>query len=38
MHGYTPQLAVEFGRKVLFSTERPSFTELDSHVRDVKTR
>jgi hypothetical protein len=29
MHGYTPQLAVEFGRKVLFSTERPSFTELD---------
>jgi chemotaxis protein MotA len=38
MHGYTPQLAVEFGRKVLFSTERPSFVELDSHVRDVKTR
>ncbi|MDP9902311.1 flagellar motor stator protein MotA [Variovorax ginsengisoli] len=36
LHGCAPQLAVEFGRKVLFSTERPSFTELDSHVREVK--
>ena len=24
--------------KVLFSTERPSFTELDDHVREVKAR
>ena len=38
LNGYAPQLAVEFGRKVLRSTERPSFTELDGHVRDVKTR
>lgn len=38
LSGYAPQLAVEFGRKVLFSTERPSFTELDMHVRDVKSR
>jgi chemotaxis protein MotA len=38
LNGYAPQLAVEFGRKVLFSTERPSFTELDSHVREVKAR
>lgn len=37
MHGYTPQLAVEFGRKVLFSTERPSFAELEDHVRGAKT-
>lgn len=36
LNGYAPQLAVEFGRKVLFSTERPSFTELDQHVREVK--
>jgi chemotaxis protein MotA len=38
LNGYAPQLAVEFGRKVLFSTERPTFTELDSHVREVKSR
>lgn len=36
LNGYAPQLAVEFGRKVLFSTERPSFTELEAHVREVK--
>lgn len=38
LSGYAPQLAVEFGRKILFSTDRPSFTELDQHVRDVKKR
>lgn len=38
MNGYAPQLAVEFGRKILRSTERPSFTELDGHVREVKSR
>lgn len=38
LNGYAPQLAVEFGRKVLRSTERPSFSELDGHVRDVKSR
>jgi len=38
LNGYAPQLAVEFGRKVLFSTERPSFSELDEHVREVKKR
>jgi chemotaxis protein MotA len=36
MNGYAPQLAVEFGRKVLYSTERPSFSELDEHVRAAK--
>lgn len=36
MNGYAPAIAVEFGRKVLFSTERPSFSELESHVKDVK--
>lgn len=38
LNGYAPQLSVEFGRKILFSTDRPSFTELDGHVRDVKSR
>lgn len=33
MHGYAPQLAVEFGRKALHTAERPSFTELEDHVR-----
>lgn len=37
MHGYPPQIAVEFGRKVLYSTERPSFTELEDHVRENKS-
>ena len=37
LNGYAPQLAVEFGRKILRSTERPSFTELDGHVREVKS-
>lgn len=37
MNGYPPQLAVEFGRKVLFSMVRPSFSELEEHVRQAKT-
>jgi chemotaxis protein MotA len=36
MNAYPPQVAVEFGRKVLYSTERPSFQELDSHLRELK--
>jgi len=37
LHGYVPQIAIEFGRKTLFSTERPSFDELEEHVRQVKS-
>ena len=33
MQGYNPSTAIEFGRKVLFSTERPTFLELENHVR-----
>jgi chemotaxis protein MotA len=33
LNGYSPALAVEFGRKVLYSTERPSFLELEAHVK-----
>ena len=38
LNGYAPAIAVEFGRKVLFSPERPSFTELEEHVRRVKSK
>ena len=33
MQGYNPSTAIEFGRKVLYSTERPTFVELDSYVK-----
>ena len=36
MQGYNPSTAIEFGRKVLFSTERPTFIELEGHVRGKK--
>ena len=35
MNGYAPQVAVEFGRKVLFASDRPSFIELEE---DLKAR
>lgn len=37
MNGYAPQIAVEFGRKTLFSSERPTFIELEEHVREAKS-
>jgi chemotaxis protein MotA len=36
LNGYSPALSVEFGRKVLYSTERPSFAELETHVKSTK--
>jgi chemotaxis protein MotA len=36
MQGYAPQVAVEFGRKVLYSGDRPTFTELENHVKGRK--
>lgn len=38
LNGYAPALAVEFGRKVLFSTERPSFAELEKHIKQSKAK
>lgn len=38
LNGYAPALAVEFGRKVLFSTERPTFSELEEHVKQSKAK
>lgn len=33
VQGYSPQIAIEFGRKVIFHSVRPSFEELEEHVR-----
>jgi len=38
LNGYSPALAVEFGRKVISVSERPSFNELDKQVRLVKAK
>ncbi len=38
INGYAPAIAVEFGRKVLYSTERPSFSELEEHVKAARSR
>lgn len=35
MSGYAPQVAVEFGRKVLYANDRPTFIELEE---DLKAR
>lgn len=36
LNGYAPAMAVEFGRKVLNSTERPAFAELEEHVKQKR--
>jgi len=36
MNGYAPQIAVEFGRKVLYSTDRPGFVELEQELKSRK--
>ncbi len=33
LSGYAPAIAVEFGRKVLYTSERPGFAELEAHVK-----
>ncbi|HQT01337.1 MAG: flagellar motor stator protein MotA [Hydrogenophilales bacterium 16-64-46] len=38
INGYAPAIAVEFGRKVLYSTERPTFSQLEEHVKGAKSR
>jgi chemotaxis protein MotA len=35
LNGYAPQVGIEFGRKVIFSPDRPSFSELEE---DIKSR
>ena len=36
MQGYAPQVAVEFGRKVLYSADRPTFARARGHVKGKK--
>ncbi|MCG5514398.1 flagellar motor stator protein MotA [Ectothiorhodospira shaposhnikovii] len=36
VQGYSPQVAVEFGRKAMTSNMRPSFIELEQHLRGNK--
>lgn len=36
VQGYAPQVAVEFGRKVMPTEFRPSFKELENHVKGKK--
>jgi chemotaxis protein MotA len=36
MNGHAPSVAVEFGRKVLFTTDRPTFIELEDAVKATK--
>jgi chemotaxis protein MotA len=38
MSGYAPQVAVEFGRKVLFSGDRPTFIELETELKERKKK
>ncbi|CAG1004895.1 Motility protein A [Methylophilaceae bacterium] len=38
LNGFAPAIAVEFGRKVLYSTERPSFIELEDFVKQAKAK
>lgn len=38
MNNMPPAVAVEFGRKVLFSTERPTFAEMEEEIRQAKSR
>lgn len=38
LNGYAPQVAVEFGRKVLYSTERPTFLELEDEIKQRKAK
>ena len=36
MNGYAPPTAVEFARKVMFSSDRPHFAELEAHIKANK--
>ncbi len=38
LNGFAPAIAVEFGRKVLYSSERPGFIELEDFVKQAKSK
>jgi len=37
LQGYPPRISIEFGRKTLFSSVRPLFSELEESVRNAKS-
>ncbi|BBL72888.1 flagellar motor stator protein MotA [Methylogaea oryzae] len=36
LQGYAPQIAIEFGRKTIYASERPGFLELEEYVKNAK--
>jgi chemotaxis protein MotA len=36
VRGYSPQVAVEFARKLLFSEVRPTFSDLETHLKGAR--
>jgi chemotaxis protein MotA len=36
LNGYDPATATEFGRKVVYADDRPSFREMESHLRQKR--
>ncbi|MGL6030302.1 MAG: flagellar motor stator protein MotA, partial [Legionella sp.] len=36
LHNNPPIISVEFGRKVLFSAQRPSFNQLNDDIKNAK--
>jgi chemotaxis protein MotA len=36
VRGYAPQVAIEFARKLLFSEVRPSFADLETHLKGTR--
>jgi chemotaxis protein MotA len=36
VRGYPPPVAVEFARKLLFSQVRPTFADLEQHLRGTR--
>ncbi|MDH5632215.1 MAG: flagellar motor stator protein MotA [Gammaproteobacteria bacterium] len=34
LNGYTPQVAIEFGRKAMYASDRPGFKELEEHIKN----
>jgi len=38
LNGCDPTTAVEFGRKILYSADRPTFQEMDKHIKSKKKK
>jgi chemotaxis protein MotA len=36
LNGFTPPQACEFGRKIMFPDQRPTFKEFDEKAKEVK--